>query len=89
MPASAKAAILPKKPKTVGLPLLHPYEISKGEGATYFFATDNGLKDGRLKKFDFQTDDVYVSLIINKDYFAIDEAVNDISQLLNEVLALK
>lgn len=32
---------------------------------------------------------IYVSLIINKDYFAIDEAVNDISQLINEVLALK
>ena len=167
MPASAKAAISPKKLKTVGLPLLHPYKISKGEGSTYFFATDYGLKysayfieysatihkvysfsfdkeegegphdervqdsivsilhavfinesnilgytcdgsdgrqlarkilfnrwfdkynDGRLKKFDFQTDNVYVSLIINKDYFAIDEAVNDISQLIYEVLALK
>ena len=44
MPASAKAAISLKKLKTVGLPLLHPYEISKGEGSTYFFATDNGLK---------------------------------------------
>ena len=130
MPASAKAAISPKKLKTVGLPLLHPYKISKGEGSgphdervkdsilsilQDFFVNESNIlgytcdvsdgrqlarkilfnrwfdkyNDGRLKKFDFQTDNVYVSLIINKDYFAIDEAVNDISQLIYEVLALK
>jgi hypothetical protein len=45
--------------------------------------------DGSLKKIDFQTDNIYVSLIVNNDYFAIDEAVQDINQLFVDVLSQK
>ena len=45
--------------------------------------------DGSLRKIDFQTDNIYVSLIVNKDYFAIDEAVQDINQLFVDVLSQK
>lgn len=45
--------------------------------------------DGSLKKIDFQTDNIFVSLIVNKDYFAIDQVVSDINQLFMEVLAQK
>ena len=45
--------------------------------------------DGALRKIDFQTDNIYVSLIVNKDYFAIDEAVQDINQLFIDVLSQK
>ena len=45
--------------------------------------------DGTLKKFDFQTDNIFVSLILNKNYFAIDQAVNDINELFVAVLAQK
>ncbi len=45
--------------------------------------------DGTLKKFDFQTDNIFVSLILNKNYFAIDQAVNDINELFVDVLAQK
>ena len=43
--------------------------------------------DGSLRKIDFQTDNIYVSLIVNKDYFAIDSAVQDINQLFIDVLS--
>lgn len=45
--------------------------------------------DGSLKKIDFQTDNIFVSLIVDKNYFAIDQAVNDINQLFIEVLSQK
>ena len=45
--------------------------------------------DGSLRKIDFQTDNIYVSLIVNKEYFAIDEAVQDINQLFVDVLSQK
>ena len=51
-----------------------------------WFAQEN---DGSLRKIDFQTDNIYVSLIVNKDYFAIDEAVQDINQLFVDVLSQK
>ena len=51
-----------------------------------WFAQEN---DGSLRKIDFQTDNIYVSLIVNKDYFAIDEAVQDINQLFIDVLSQK
>lgn len=45
--------------------------------------------NGSLKKFDFQTDNVFVSLILNKDYFAIDQAVSVINELFVDVLSQK
>ena len=45
--------------------------------------------DGTLRKIDFQADNIFVSLIVNKDYFAIDAAVADINQLFVDVLAQK
>ena len=45
--------------------------------------------DGSLKKLDFQAENVYVSLIVYKDYFAIDQAASDIEQLIHDVLAQK
>ena len=45
--------------------------------------------DGSLRKIDFQTDNIYVSLIVNKDYFAIDAAVQDVNQLFIDVLSQK
>jgi len=45
--------------------------------------------DNSLRKIDFQTDNIYVSLIVNRDYFAIDAAVQDINQLFVDVLSQK
>ena len=45
--------------------------------------------DGTLRKIDFQADNIYVSLIVNKDYFAIDAATQDVNQLFIEVLSQK
>ena len=45
--------------------------------------------DGSLRKIDFQTDNIFVSLIVNRDYFAIDAAVQDINQLFIDVLSQK
>ena len=53
---------------------------------------DNWFKktnDGSLRKIDFQTDNIYVSLIVNRNYFAIDAAVQDINQLFIDVLSQK
>ena len=45
--------------------------------------------DNSLRKIDFQTDNIYVSLIVNRNYFAIDAAVQDINQLFVDVLSQK
>ena len=45
--------------------------------------------NGTLRKIDFQTDNIYVSLIVNKYYFAIDAAIQDINQLFVDVLSQK
>ena len=37
----------------------------------------------------FVTGNIYVSLIVNRNYFAIDSAVADINQLFIEVLSQK
>ena len=46
-------------------------------------------KDDSLRKIDFQTDNIYVSLIVNRNYFAIDEAVQDVNQLFVDILSKK
>ena len=45
--------------------------------------------DGSLRKIDFQADNIYVSLIVDKHYFAIDAAIQDINQLFIDVLSQK
>ena len=45
--------------------------------------------DGSLRKIDFRTENIYVSLIVNRDYFAIDAAVQDINQLFIDILSQK
>ena len=45
--------------------------------------------DGSLRKIDFQANNIYVSLIVDKHYFAIDAAVQDINQLFIDVLSQK
>jgi len=45
--------------------------------------------NGSLRKIDFQTDNIYVSLIVNRNYFAIDAAVQDINQLFVDILSQK
>ena len=45
--------------------------------------------DGSLHKMDFQTDNIYVSLIVNRDYFAINTVIQDIQQLFADVLSQK
>ncbi|MGN0186548.1 MAG: DUF6169 family protein [Paludibacteraceae bacterium] len=42
-----------------------------------------------LRKIDFQTDNIYVSLIVNRNYFAIDAAVQDINQWFVDILSQK
>ena len=37
----------------------------------------------------FQTDNIFVSLIVNRNYFAIDATVQDINQLFIDVLSQK
>jgi len=38
--------------------------------------------NGSLRKIDFRTDNIYESLIVNRNYFAIDAAVQDITNYL-------
>ena len=45
--------------------------------------------DGSLRKIDFQNENIFVSLIVNKQYFAIEQIVNDINQLFVDVLSQK
>jgi len=45
--------------------------------------------NGSLRKIDFQMDNIYVSLIVNRNYFAIDAAVQDINQLFVDILSQK
>ncbi len=41
--------------------------------------------DGSLRKIDFQTDNIFVSLIVNKEYFAIEQVVTDINNIFEEL----
>ena len=41
--------------------------------------------DGSLRKIDFQTDNIFVSLIVKKEYFAIDQVVADINNIFDDI----
>ena len=45
--------------------------------------------DGSLRKIDFQTDNIFVSLIVNKDYFAIDQVIVDVNTIFEEIQSQK
>ena len=62
------------------------HEMARKRLFNYWFEQAN---DGSLRKIDFQTDNIFVSLIVNRDYFAIDAAVQDVNQLFIDVLSQK
>ena len=61
-------------------------ELARKRLFDYWFALFN---DGSVKKIDFQAENIYVSLIVNRDYFAINETVEDIRTLFVDVLSQK
>ena len=46
----------------------------------------NKFNDGSLSKYDFEEGDVYISIIVSKDYFAADNIVSDVVQLIQETM---
>ena len=62
------------------------HEMARKRLFNRWFAQAN---DGSLRKIDFQTDNIFVSLIVNRDDFAIDAAVQDVNQLFIDVLSQK
>ena len=49
----------------------------------------NEENDGSLSKVDFQSENIYVSLIAKKDFSAVNQAITDINQLFADVISNK
>ena len=49
----------------------------------------NDENNGSLTKVDFQSENIYVSLIAKKDFSAVNQAITDINQLFADVISNK